>query len=371
MTKGHREDLDKAKRGKADEFYTQYADIEKEMSDHLGQFKGKRVLCNCDDPRESNFFRYFAANFLTLGLKSLIATCQGHQQGRTKGKGPKRQGGKDPLKGDRALAIEINEVGGGLGPFAKDPSALLGRLLKNRRNSVRELSGDGDFRSEECASILESCDIVATNPPFSLFREFLRQLVAHDKKFLIIGNINAATYKDVFPLIMGDKLWMGHSIHGGDREFRVPSSYPLDAAGHRVDPSGARFIRVKGVRWFTNLDVPHRHKPLRLTERYSPEAYPGYDNYDAIEVSAVSRIPCDYFGTMCVPITFLDKYNPSQFRILGITDRQNTSGLRTRKYTASDSPKYNDLNARGVILTDQGYKPKYARLLIRRRDPDD
>lgn len=181
---------------------------------------------------------------------------------------------------------------------------------------VKPLHGDGDFRSAECIELLKQADIVVTNPPFSLFREYVAQLIAYNKKFLIIGNQNAITYKEIFPLIKGNKLWLGCSIHSGDREFGVPDDYPLMAANSRIDENGKKYIRVKGVRWFTNLDYKERHEELILYKRYNPEEYPKYDNYDAINVDKTADIPCDYDGVMGVPITFLDKYNPEQFEIV-------------------------------------------------------
>ena len=187
----------------------------------------------------------------------------------------------------------------------------------------------------------------------------------YNKKFLIIGNVNSITYKECFKLIKDNKMWLGASIHSGDREFRVPNDYPLNAAGYRVDSDGNKYIRVKGVRWFTNLDYEERHENLVLYKKYSPDEYPKYDNYDVINADKTSEIPVDYDEVMGVPITFLDKYNPGQFEILGITDRQNTSGLRTKKYTIDDSPKFNDLNARSVLKIGKVYKAVYARLLIK------
>jgi hypothetical protein len=191
----------------------------------------------------------------------------------------------------------------------------------------------------------------------------------YDKKFLILGNVNSVTYKECFKLVKENKMWLGASIHSGDREFQVPDDYPLNAAGYRVDDKGNKYIRVKGVRWFTNLDYKERHNDLVLYKKYSKEEYPMYDNYDAINVAKTSEIPMDYAGVMGVPITFLDKYNFEQFEILGITDRQNTSGLRTRKYTDQDSSKYNDLNARSVLKIGNTYKAVFARLLIRNKKP--
>ena len=216
-------------------------------------------------------------------------------------------------------------------------------LLKNRRNTMEFLVNGGDFRTYECMEILSQADIVVTNPPFSLFREYVQLLMNYRKKFLIIGNVNSITYKEIFPLIKSNQIWLGASIHSGDREFRVPDSYPLEAAGCRIDENGTKFIRVKGVRWYTNLDYPQRHEELVLYKRYTPEEYPKYDNYDAINIDKTSDIPYDYEGIMGVPITFLDKYNPEQFEII--------------KFRKGDDGK--DLSVNG--------KCPYFRILIRRK----
>ena len=288
------------------------------MKHYKSQFRGKVVYCNCDDPFESNFFKYFAANFNALGLKKLITTSYvkspiaGGQLPLFEVEGLKPSG-KEPFK------IEIREV-----PDADGDGAInlddVKYLLKHDKNTATPLHGNGDFRSEECVEFLKDADIVVTNPPFSLFREYISQLVEHGKKFLIIGNINAITYKEVFPLIKSNKLWLGASIHSGDREFRVPEDYPLEAAGSRVDNEGNKYIRVKGVRWFTNMDYEERHDSIVLYKRYSPTEYPKYDRYDAINVDKTADIPMDYDGAMGVPITFLDKYNPSQFEIISSND---------------------------------------------------
>ena len=356
--------LSAANKAKNDEFYTQYEDIQKELNCYEHHFKGKTVLCNCDDPFESNFCKFFLRNFNYLGLKRLICTSYtsssvvGTQLSLLDDNG-------EPLSQEHGYVMDISEVPMANGRGVTDSD--IHKLLTSKRRGVKRLKGNGDFRSEECVEFLKQADIVVTNPPFSMFRLYLSQLVELEKKFLIIGNVNAITYKEVFPLLKDNKIWLGASIHSGDREFRVPNSYPLNAAGCRVDENGVKYIRVKGVRWFTNLDYPQRHEDLILYKTYAPEDYPTYDNYDAIEVSKTADIPCDYDGVMGVPITFMDKYNPDQFEVLGITDRQNTSGLRTKKYTANDSPKYNDLNARSVIKTEQGYKQMYARILIKKR----
>ena len=310
-----RNDLANARDAKKDEFYTQLADIEKELRHYTEHFRGKVVFCNCDDPYESNFFKYFAMNFNHLGLKRLVATCYN---------GSPVQGNELLLQFDTdnpeepkkiAYKIEISEVHDANGDGAID-LADVRYLLQNDKNAISILKGNGDFRSPECVELLKQADIVVTNPPFSLFREYVAQLIKYDKKFLIIGNVNAITYKEVFPLIKDNHLWFGASIHSGDREFQVPESYPLNAAGSRMDEQGRKFIRVKGVRWFTNLDYRERHEDLILYKSYNPEEYPKYDNYDAINVNKTSDIPCDYNGAMGVPITFLDKYNPEQFEII-------------------------------------------------------
>jgi hypothetical protein len=319
--------LRQARKAKKDEFYTQLADIEKELKHYKDQFRGKIVYCNCDDPYESNFFKYFASNFNALGLKKLITTSYsgspiaGQQLPLFEIEGLKEIKPKDA----EAHRIEINEVP----DFNKDGAIDLKdieQLLKHTANVCAPLKGNGDFRSEECIELLKQADIVCTNPPFSLFREYVAQLVEYDKKFLIIGSINAITYKEIFPLIKENKIWLGASIHNGDREFRVPDDYPLSAAGYRVDKEGNKYIRVKGVRWFTNLDYKERHEELTLYKKYTPEEYPKYDNYDAIEVSKTSDIPMDYDGVMGVPISFLDKYNPDQFEIVSWS-RHNDQGM--------------------------------------------
>lgn len=298
--------LHKAKAGKKDEFYTQLADIEKELRYYTSHFKGKTVLCNCDDPRVSNFFRYFALNFHVLGLKRLISTCYMNDNPDLFSQGVETN---KSIYSDFDGSFQCNE----LTDFSRIP--------------YKQLHGDGtysagDFRSAECIELLKQADIVVTNPPFSLFREYVAQLIGYDKKFLIIGNMNAITYKEVFPLIKENLIWLGCSIHSGDREFGVPNDYPLLAAGSRIDENGRKYIRIKGVRWFTNLDYQERHEELILYKKYTPEEYPKYDNYNAINVDKVSDIPCDYDGVMGVPITFLDKYNPEQFEILGATESE-------------------------------------------------
>ena len=304
-----------AMRNKKDEFYTQLSDIENELRHYKEHFRGKTVLCNCDDPYESNFFKYFALNFNNLGLKKLMATC--YDGSPIMGQELQLFTFDDEGEDKRiAYKVEITEVTDTNGDGVVN-LADVQYLLQNDKNVLTLLKGHGDFRSAECIEMLKEADIVCTNPPFSLFREYLAQLIKYEKKFLIIGNMNAITYKEVFPLIMKNKLWMGPSITSGDRKFWVPDDYELRAAGCGIDETGRKFIRVKGVRWFTNLDHKKRHEELILFKNYNPDDYPKYDNYDAINVNKTQDIPCDYDGVMGVPITFLDKYNPKQFDIIG------------------------------------------------------
>ena len=291
-------------------------DIERELQHYWPHFRDKVVLCNCDDPYESNFFKYFALRFNQLGLKKLICTCYN---------GSPVQGNELLLHFDGfdaeptkiAYKVEITEVKDLNGDGAVDLSDVR-YLLQNDKNVLSTLK-TGDFRDPECIELLKQADIVVTNPPFSLFRDFVGQLIKYDKKFLIIGNVMSVTCKEIFPLIINNKLWLGPSITSGDRKFNVPSDYPLDAAGCGVDEDGRNYIRVKGVRWFTNLDHNKRHDKLDLVCHFSREEYPMYDNFDAIDVGQTSDIPMDYDGVMGVPITFLDKYCPEQFEIVGLS----------------------------------------------------
>ena len=359
-------DLHNAKRAKKDEFYTQLVDIENEMNAYLeynpDMFRDKTILLPCDDPSWSNFTRYFITHFEELGLKKLISTSHSQQE--------KQQ--EEGLFHEESLQDTHADV-----PRGKLFVLEYGDTLTNLDDIPFDyLEGDGNFRSDEITQLRDEADMVITNPPFSLFREFISWLIAGEVEFSIIGNMNAITYKEVFPLIKNNQVWLGSTISSGDREFEVPGSYPLEAAGIRVDEQGKKYVRVKGVRWFTNIQHGKRNVALPLTTMYdnmqnnkkimkNPKSYVKYDNYDAIEVPVTAGIPSDYDGIMGVPISFLDKYCPEQFEILGITDRQNTSGLRTKKYTIEDSVKYNDLNARSVVYVDGEYQSTYARILIR------
>ncbi len=351
-------DLGAARTAKKDEFYTQLTDIEKEMRYYKKHFQGKTVLCNCDDPFESNFFKYFVLNFNRLGLKKLIATCYsgspiaGQQlslfdyiDGNT--------GNKEENRPYKAVVTTVYDKTGDGGVDMLD----VAELFKSGENELTELNGNGDFRSKECLALLDEADIVITNPPFSLFREYVAVLMEHQKHFIIIGNVNAITYKEIFPLLRDNQIWIGASIHSGDRKFYVPDDYPLNAAGCGVDEDGRRFIRVKGVRWYTNLDLKQRHEEMILVKRYDSVEYSMFDNYDAINIDKTTDIPCDYAGIMGVPITFMDKYSPDQFEIIGLIagNIRGLAGIESK--IGKDGPYING-------------RLKYGRVLVRNKHPE-
>ena len=322
--------LTEAKATKNDEFYTQFHDIEMEMEAYLeynpNVFRDKTILLPCDDPEWSNFTRYFAAKFEELGIKKLISTSFAPESKNYKTDwNPTFFETQDPR-----FNAEKSAICGKI--FTLTHDANLNGKLDIDDLEWKYLEGTGDFRSPEVTALRDEADIIITNPPFSLFREFLAWIMEGRKQFAIIGNMNAITYKEVFPLIKDNKMWLGASIHSGDREFQIPSEYPITAAGWRVDTLGNKYIRVKGVRWFSNLEHGRRHQPLALMTmednlRYNKKmkgkkAYDRYDNYDAIEVPYTNAIPSDYNGVMGVPISFLDKYCPEQFEILGCTESE-------------------------------------------------
>lgn len=373
-------------KAKNDEFYTLLTDIEKEMRHYRKHFKGKTVLCNCDDPFESNFFKYFVLNFKRLGLKKLIATCYatspiaGQQLSLFDVVGGEEEQRNKPYK---AVVTKVYDVTGDGGVDMFD----VAELFKKHENELTELEGDGDFRSDECLALLDEADIVVTNPPFSLFREYVATLMEHDKKFIIIGNSNAITYKEVFPLIMQNKLWLGVTRSGtGSMWFRIMDDFPVKS-GQKVE-NGVRYQTIGNSAWFTNLDVKKRHEEMILVKRYTPDDYPHYDNYDAIEVSKIVDIPLDYSGVMGVPITFLGKYNPDQFEIVGITKTwfggaSKTYDMQTqvsKNGATSTVSKLNDGPALRVIVPpkDKTYYivdgeyfiQAYARVLIRNKYPE-
>jgi hypothetical protein len=319
--------LTEAKKSKSDEFYTQLPDIERELRHYKSHFKGKTVYCNCDDPRVSNFFHYFSYNFEKLGLKKLIATCYKNQE-------------RDLFsKHDSEKAIYLEYNGGKNGNNIPDPNEI----------GIRQLKCDGDFRSDESIELLKKSDIVVTNPPFSLFREYVSQLHEYDKKFLIVGTWNAITYKEIFRLIMENKLWIGINSNRQFSGFIVPDHYELHGTEARIDENGKRIVSSNNTCWFTNMDISKRHEELILYKNYSPEEYPKYESCDAIEVSKVNDIPIDYSGPMGVPITFMNKYNPQQFDILGLDDH---------------SLVYPNWRGRGPDLNG---KPIYRRIIIKHK----
>ena len=293
--------LHAANKAKSDEFYTELYDIENELKHYRHHFKDKVVLCNCDDPRVSNFFHYFSYNFEYLGLKKLITTCYKNQE-------------RDLFsQNDCERAIWLEYLGDKNNNRVPDPEEI----------GIHYLNGDGDFRSSECIELLKQADIVVTNPPFSLFREYVAQLIEYDKKFVILGNHNNITYKEIFPYIKENKMWVGGSL--SYCQFKVPDYYEPKATRFWIDESGQKWRSMGNICWFTNLDIKKRHENLILFKKYTPEEYPRYENYDAIEVGKVANIPCDYYGVMGVPVTFMDKYNPEQFEIIGMGE-DNGSG---------------------------------------------
>jgi len=287
--------LNKAKTAKNDEFYTILSDIEKELKHYKSHFKNKVVFCNCDDPRVSNFFHFFSYNFEKLKLKKLITTCY------------KNKNMDLFSQHDTERAIYLEYEGDKNKNNVPDPEEI----------GIKQLKGDGDFRSQESIELLKQSAIVVTNPPFSLFREFISQLIKYKKKFLIIGTWNVITYKEIFPLIRDNKVWIGLNSNRNFSGFIVPKHYPLLGTEARIDENGNRIVSSNNTCWFTNLDNAKRHEELILYKKYNPEEYPTYDNYEAIEVSKTNDIPIDYKGIMGVPITFMNKYNPDQFEIIG------------------------------------------------------
>jgi hypothetical protein len=367
------EALSNARRSKNDEFYTQYEDIEKEMNAYLEfdskVFNGKVILLPCDDPEWSNFTKYFAQNFEKLGLKKLISTSYAPESKTLQ-----------LLKQPTLFETESPQ-------YNESKSSVNGKIFELYRDHTGDkrvdffdlewnyLEGDGDFRSSEITALRDEADVIITNPPFSLFRPFFTWASETNKQFVVIGNLNAITYTEVFPLIMKNKVWLGQSIHSGDREFQVPDSYPLESAGWRIDDNGSRFIRVKGVRWYTNIDHGRRHQPLPLMtmaenllfskhkEIKGKASYDVYDNFDAIEVPYTDAIPSDFQGVMGVPITFLDKYNPDQFEILGSFNAgQHGEEIGARKVQIENNGKKTLWN--GPVVNG---KPLYKRIVIRHR----
>lgn len=333
--------LNAAKAAKKDEFYTQLEDINNELRHYREHFRGKTVLCNCDDPRVSNFFTYFAYNFEFLGLKRLITTCYKNQDTDLFTQNKSEQ------------AVYLIYDGDKNGNSIPDPQEI----------GIHPLKGDGDFRSRECVELLKQADIVVTNPPFSLFREYVAQLVQYEKKFLIIGHQNAIHYKEIFPLIKQNKVWLGYGFKGGAGHFMSNYEDKATAGDHREG-----LIRVSGVHWFTNLEIRKRHEDLILYKHYTPEEYPHYENYDAIEVAKTADIPCDYDGIMGVPTTFLDKYNPNQFEIIGLAEGDLGKELGLKPYNRELKKINKSLRDGQLFYMTNGFPQKpYSRILICRK----
>lgn len=333
--------LNAAKEAKKDEFYTQLEDINNELRHYKEHFRGKTVLCNCDDPRVSNFFTYFAYNFEFLGLKRLITTCYKNQN-------------MDLFSQNKCeQAIYLIYDGDKNGNNIPDPEEI----------GIHPLKGDGDFRSRECIELLKQADIVVTNPPFSLFREYVAQLMKYEKKFLIIGHQNAIHYKEIFPLIKENKIWLGYGFKGGAGHFISNYEDIATAGDHREG-----MIRVSGVHWFTNLEIRKRHEDLILYKNYTSEEYPHYENYDAIEVSKTADIPLDYNGAMGVPTTFLDKYNPDQFEIIGLAEGDLGKELGLKPFNRELKKLNKSLRDGQLFYMKDGYPQKpYSRILIRKK----
>lgn len=328
MAKSLNKNLHSARTAKTDEFYTQLVDIEKELKHYKKHFRSKVVYCNCDDPFESNFFKYFAANFNALGLKKLITTSYNKSPIAGRQLPLFEMEGLKPIKPKDAEAhrIEINKV-----PDINKDGAIgledVKQLLEHDANVSTPLKGNGDFRSEECIKLLKEADIVVTNPPFSLFREYVTQLMENKKKFLILGDQNAITYKETFGYIKADKLWFGYD-NGGTKWFQVPMDYDISTESRKKIVNGVKYFSMGRILWFTNIDTTKRHENIVLYKKYSPEEFPKYDNYDVINIDKVSDIPMNYNGVMGVPITFVDKYNPKQFEILGVANSARWIGYK-------------------------------------------
>lgn len=367
-----------ARVAKEDEFYTQLTDVEKEMRHYRKHFKNKTVFCNCDDPFESNFFKYFVLNFNRLGLRKLIATCYvsspiaNTQLSLFDVIGTEENKQNKPYK---AVVTKVYDKTGDGGIDMFD----VAELFKSGENQLCELDGDGDFRSSECLALLDESDIVVTNPPFSLFREYIAILQEHRKSFIVIGNQNAITYKEIFPLLRDNEIWLGDK--SGDMAFMVPEYYEARETRYWEDENGQKWRSLGNICWFTNLDIKKRHEELILVKRYDPDVYLHYVNYDAINVDKVADIPCDYAGVMGVPITFMEKYNPDQFEILGTSDNgivpdeyKTTPGLSKEfvddYYKAGGKGSYKEGNPTAGVYKNGIASMVYKRIFIRNKHPE-
>lgn len=356
--------LNKAKSAKQDEFYTRLTDIEKELRHYRKHFKGATVFCNCDDPFESNFFKYFVLNFNRLGLKKLIATCYatspiaGQQLSLFDVVGGDEEQRNKPYK---AVVTKVYDVTGDGGVDMFD----VAELFKTHENELVELEGNGDFRSEECLALLDEADIVVTNPPFSLFRDYVAVLLEHHKRFVIIGNMNALKYKEMFPYLKENKIWLGNKTLSGGMDMIVPDTV-FDASKVKkfyVNDDGERIVNVMGVCWFTNLDIKKRHEELILVKRYTPEEYPSYVNFDGIDVSSVANIPCDYAGNMGVPITVMEHFNPDQFELIGTSTGELGRSIGV-------TPNYRGRTDVAYVDSEGNPHCPYQRFIIRNKHPE-
>lgn len=350
----------RAKSAREDEFYTQLTDIEKELRHYRQHFKGKTVLCNCDDPFESNFFKYFVLNFNRLELKKLIATCYAgssianQQLSLFDVLGMSAESENKPYKA--VITTVYDKTGdGGVDMFD------VAELFKSGENELMELKGNGDFRSPECLALMDEADIVVTNPPFSLFREYVATLLKHEKSFVIIGSLNMITYKEIFPLLMNNRIWLGYNI--GDMAFTVPDNYEPRETRYWQDESGQKWRSMGNIAWYTNLDIKKRHEEMILVRRYLADEYNHYDNYDAIDVATLDQIPCDYAGIMGVPLTIMQCHNPDQFEIIGFGKGELAKSIGVGK------------NHRGradlaFTLPNGKHKCPYGRILVRNKHPE-
>lgn len=364
--------LNAAAKAKKDEFYTQLSDIEKEMRYYRAHFKDKVVFCNCDDPFESNFFKYFVLNFNRLGLKKLIATCYASSPIANTQLSLFDVIGTEESRQNRPYKAIVTKVYDKTGDGGIDMFDVA-ELFKSGENNLSELEGDGDFRSKECLALLDESDIVVTNPPFSLFREYVSVLMEHKKHFIIIGNQNAITYKDFFPYLMKNEIWLGNGFAGNVGFFASPYEDTAASSQHKEG-----LIRVSGVMWFTNLDIKKRHEQMILVKRYNSKEYPHFENFDAINVDKTSNIPCDFDGIMGVPITFMDKYSPDQFEIIGLGIANLGLDVGVRPYKPEHKRYRKEVQKRGAVdgdlyMLDENGNPvvPYARVLIRNKHPEE
>ena len=354
--------LNAAAAAKQDEFYTQLSDIEKELRHYRKHFAGKTVLCNCDDPFESNFFKYFVLNFRRLKLKKLISTCYAgspiiYTQMNFVGD---EEEVVESVREKKPYKVEVTQVYDTTGDGGVDMLDVA-ELFRMGKNSLELLDGDGDFRSPECLELMDEADIVVTNPPFSLFRDYVALLMEHEKKFVIIGPQNAIHYKEIFPYIRDNEVWLGYN--NGDMAFTVPEYYEPRATRFWVDEQGQKWRSMGNMCWFTNLDIKKRHEEMILAKRFKPENYPTYDNFDGIDVGSLVEIPCDFAGVMGVPDTFLYQYNPEQFQIIGIG-----SGTLAKEVGV----KRNYRGRTDIAYTIDGVsKCPYSRILIRNLHPEE